>query len=41
VDVAAITSKVKQEFAAKEKVKETKKAAPKPAPKRTQKAAAA
>ena len=41
VDVAAITSKVKQEFAAKEKAKETKKVAPKPAAKTTKKAAAA
>ena len=41
VDVAAITSKVKQEFAAKEKAKETKKTAPKPAPKAAKKAAAA
>lgn len=41
VDVAAITAKIKQEFAAKDKAKEAKKAAPKPAPKRTQKAAAA
>jgi ParB family chromosome partitioning protein len=40
VDVAAITAKVKQEFAAKEKVKETKKVAPKPVVKATQKAAA-
>ncbi|MGH9564007.1 MAG: hypothetical protein ACRD3S_21350 [Terracidiphilus sp.] len=31
VDVAAITAEVKQEFAAKDKAKETKKAAPKPA----------
>jgi ParB family chromosome partitioning protein len=41
VDVAAITSKVKQEFAAKDKAKETKKATPKPAPKGTHKAVAA
>jgi ParB family transcriptional regulator, chromosome partitioning protein len=41
VDVAAIASKIKQEFAAKEKARETKKATPKPAPKRTQKATAA
>ena len=41
VDVAAITAKVKQEFAAKEKAKETKKAAPKPAAKAVKKAAAA
>lgn len=40
VDVAAITSKVKQEFAAKDKAKETKKVAPKPAAKTTKKAAA-
>jgi ParB family chromosome partitioning protein len=40
VDVAAITAKVKQEFAAKEKVKEAKKAAPKPAIKVTKKVAA-
>ena len=40
VDVAAVTARVKQEFAAKEKVKETKKAAPKPAVKTTKKAAA-
>jgi ParB family chromosome partitioning protein len=40
VDVAAITSKVKQKFAAKEKAKETKKATPKPAAKTTKKAAA-
>jgi ParB family chromosome partitioning protein len=41
VDVAAITAKVKQEFAAKDKAKETKKAAPKPAAKAAKKAAAA
>jgi ParB family chromosome partitioning protein len=41
VDVAAITAKVKQEFAAKDKARETKKAAPKPAPKAAKKAAAA
>jgi ParB family chromosome partitioning protein len=35
VDVATITFKVKQEFAAKEKAKEAKKAAPKP-PAKTQ-----
>jgi ParB family chromosome partitioning protein len=40
VDVAAITAKVKQEFAAKEKVKEAKKATPKPAIKVTKKVAA-
>jgi ParB family chromosome partitioning protein len=40
VDMAAITSKVKQEFAAKDKAKETKKAAPKPATKTAKKAAA-
>ena len=40
VDVAAITAKVKQEFAAKENAKETKKAAPKPVAKATKKAAA-
>jgi len=40
VDVAAITSKVKQEFAAKDKAKETKKGAPKPATKTAKKAAA-
>jgi ParB family chromosome partitioning protein len=33
VDVEAITTKVKQEFAAKEKARNTKKAPPKPAPK--------
>ena len=41
VDVAAITSKVKQEFAAKDKAKVAKKTAPKPAPKTAKKAAAA
>ena len=41
VDVAAITAKVKQEFAAKEKAKERKKAAPKQAIKAAKKAAAA
>ena len=41
VDVAEITAKVKQEFAAKGKAKETKKAAPKPTAKTTKKAAAA
>ena len=40
VDVAAITSKVKHEFAAKEKAKAAKKATPKPASKPTKKAAA-
>jgi ParB family chromosome partitioning protein len=41
VDVAAITAKVKQEFAAKDKAKATKKAAPKSPAKIAQKAAAA
>ena len=41
VDVAAITAKVKQEFAAKEKAKEAKRAAPKQAIKAAKKAAAA
>jgi ParB family chromosome partitioning protein len=41
VDVAAITSKVKQEFAAKEKSKTTKKAAPKPPAKVVKKVLAA
>ena len=41
VDVAAITAKVKQEFAAKEKGKEAKKSAPKPTGKTSKKAAAA
>jgi ParB family chromosome partitioning protein len=41
VDVAAITSKVKQEFATKEKTKTAKKAAPKPPVKVAKKAAAA
>jgi len=41
VDVAAITSKVKQEFAAKDKAKETKKAAPKPTAKAEKKSKAA
>jgi ParB family chromosome partitioning protein len=41
VDVAAITSKVKQEFAAKGKSKATKKAAPKPPAKVVKKAIAA
>lgn len=40
VDVAAITSKVKLEFAAKEKARETKKASPKPSTKTAKKAAA-
>ena len=41
VDVAAITAKIKQEFAAKEKAKTVKKAAPKPPAKIAKKAAAA
>ncbi len=41
VDVAAITAKVKQEFAAKEKATKSNKAAPKPAGKASKKAAAA
>jgi ParB family chromosome partitioning protein len=41
VDVAAITAKVKQEFAAKEKAKATKKVTPKPPAKIVKKAAAA
>jgi ParB family chromosome partitioning protein len=41
VDVAAITTKVKQEFAAKEKDKTAKKAAPKPPAKIVKKAVAA
>ena len=41
VDVAAITAKVKQEFAAKEKAKTAKKAAPKPPAKIAKKAVAA
>jgi ParB family chromosome partitioning protein len=41
VDVAAITAKVKQEFAAKDKAKETKKVVAKPAAKSAKKAAAA
>jgi ParB family chromosome partitioning protein len=41
VDVAAITVKVKQEFAAKEKAKTAKKAAPKPPAKIVKKAVAA
>ncbi|WP_420239638.1 hypothetical protein ACOBR2_08765 [Telmatobacter bradus] len=41
VDVAAITAKIKQEFAAKEKSKTTKKATPKPPAKVVKKAAAA
>jgi ParB family chromosome partitioning protein len=41
VDVAAITTKVRQEFAAKEKAKTAKKAAPKPPAKAVKKAVAA
>jgi ParB family chromosome partitioning protein len=41
VDVAAITTKVKQEFSAKEKDKTAKKAAPKPPAKIAKKAVAA
>ena len=41
VDVAAITTKVKQEFAAKEKSKATKKVMPKPPAKIVKKAVAA
>jgi ParB family chromosome partitioning protein len=41
VDVAAITAKVKQEFAAKDKAKATKKATPKPPAKGAQKSKAA
>ena len=41
VDTEAISAKVKQEFAEKEKAKATKKAAPKTHPKTTKKAAAA
>jgi hypothetical protein len=41
VDVAAITSKVKQEFAAKDKAKATKKIMPKPPARVVKKAAAA
>jgi len=41
VDVAAITAKVKQEFAAKEKAKTAKKAAPKPPAKIVKRAVAA
>jgi ParB family chromosome partitioning protein len=41
VDVAAITAKVKQEFAVKDKAKTAKKAAPKPPAKAAKKAVAA
>jgi ParB family chromosome partitioning protein len=41
VDVNAITAKVKQEFAAKDKAKATKKATPKPPAKGAQKSKAA